>query len=91
MLRQLYISKISGLIVTNRDRKRSICQWNASTDYKKRPHPIMSGHKFALYRSDPQVDVLEDRANLYIPRIDLPDPPPRVINITLEWMERNQD
>ena len=51
----------------------------------------MSGHKFALYRSDPQVDVLEDRVNLYIPRIDLLDPPPRVINITLEWMERNQD
>jgi hypothetical protein len=48
-------------------------------------HATMSGHKFALYRSDPHLDRVEDRLSLYVPWIELPKEPPAIIRLTLEW------
>jgi len=52
-------------------------------------HPYMIGHTFAMYRSDPQLDRAENQLSLYVPRTELPHPPPPVIRITLEWTDKN--
>ena len=51
----------------------------------------MSGHRYVLYRSNTRVDMLEDRVNVYVPRVDLPKPPPPVIRMTLEWTEKDPE
>jgi hypothetical protein len=53
-------------------------------------HATMSGHKFALYRSDPRLDCVEDRLSVYVPWVELPKEPPAVIRMTLEWTGNTQ-
>jgi hypothetical protein len=54
-------------------------------------HPSMSGHKYALYRSDPRFDSAEDQVSVYVPWIELPEPPPAVIRMMLEWTDKKAD
>lgn len=51
-------------------------------------HPLMSGHTFVMYRSDPHLDRAENHLSLYVPRAEFPKPPPPVIRMTLEGTDK---
>ena len=54
--------------------------------------PLMKGDVYIKYISD-EVDVHGKPiiSGLYMPRIELPKPPPGVIRITLEWTDKKPE